>query len=76
MKDEVNEGRIAVTSGMTGEGDGRLTGVSLNNGSAIGDNAGFVNYTVDLFQELAKPEDLAKLMPKPMLKGIQVLEQI
>ena len=47
LKDEVNEGRIAVTSGMTGEGDGRLIGVSLNNGSAIGDNAGFVNYTVD-----------------------------
>ena len=31
---------------MTSEGDGEMLGVSLNNGSTVGDK-GFINYTVD-----------------------------
>ena len=48
LKDNTDGGHVAVKSGMTSESDGKMLGVSINNGSAIGDNKGFVNYTVDL----------------------------
>jgi len=47
LKDNTEGGYITGNSGVTDEGDGQRYGISLNNGSAIFDNKGFVNYTVD-----------------------------
>ncbi|MFV8375472.1 TonB-dependent receptor [Flavobacterium sp. LB1P62] len=46
LKKNTNGGSVTVRSGITSEGDGEMLGVSLNNGSTVGDK-GFVNYTVD-----------------------------
>ena len=47
LKDNVDEGLITARTGITGEGDGGMFGLSLNNGSKLfGD--GFINYTIDL----------------------------
>ncbi len=48
LKDSPNDGSATVRLGVTSEGDGETFGVALNNGSSIGDDKGFVNYTVDL----------------------------
>lgn len=47
LKDNADEGFVTVRTGVTGEGDGGLFGISLNNGAKLFDN-GFVNYTIDL----------------------------
>ncbi len=46
LKKNTNGGSVTVRTGVTSEGDGEMLGVSLNNGSTVGDK-GFVNYTVD-----------------------------
>ncbi|MFV8335826.1 TonB-dependent receptor [Flavobacterium sp. RSP29] len=46
LKKNTNGGSVTVRSGMTSEGDGEMLGVSMNNGSTVGEK-GFVNYTVD-----------------------------
>ena len=46
LKKNTNGGSVTVRSGITSEGDGEMLGVSLNNGSTVGEK-GFVNYTVD-----------------------------
>lgn len=48
LKDAADEGSATLRSGITSEGDGEMVGISLNNGTAIGMDQGFVNYTVDL----------------------------
>ncbi|WP_300025346.1 TonB-dependent receptor [uncultured Maribacter sp.] len=48
LKDSPNEGSATLRTGITSEGDGEMFGVAINNGSTIGDDKGFVNYTVDL----------------------------
>ncbi|MEB8345540.1 TonB-dependent receptor [Flavobacteriaceae bacterium KMM 6898] len=48
LKDTPNEGSATIRTGITSEGDGEMFGVALNNGSSIGEDKGFVNYTVDL----------------------------
>ena len=48
LKDDVNKGSATLRTGITAEGDGEMVGISVNNGSEIGDDKGFVNYTVDL----------------------------
>jgi iron complex outermembrane receptor protein len=48
LKDTPNEGSATVRLGVTSEGDGETFGVAVNNGSSIGDDKGFINYTVDL----------------------------
>jgi iron complex outermembrane receptor protein len=48
LKDTPNEGSATLRSGITSEGDGEMFGVAVNNGSSIGGDKGFVNYTVDL----------------------------
>lgn len=48
LKDSPNEGSATVRTGITSEGDGEMFGVAINNGSSIGEDEGFVNYTVDL----------------------------
>lgn len=47
LKDNKGEGSVTVRSGITSEGDGEMIGVSVNNGSPIADDMGFINYTVD-----------------------------
>ena len=47
LKDNSDGGSATLRTGMTSEGDGEMFGVSVNNGSAIGDDEGFVNYTID-----------------------------
>jgi iron complex outermembrane receptor protein len=47
LKDSNNGGSATLRTGMTSEGDGEMFGVSVNNGSSIGDDKGFVNYTID-----------------------------
>ncbi|WP_438423387.1 TonB-dependent receptor [Aquimarina macrocephali] len=47
LKDNPEEGSVTIRSGITSEGDGETIGISLNNGSAIGEDKGFFNYTVD-----------------------------
>jgi len=48
LKDNSNTGSATLRTGISGEGDGEMIGFSVNNGSSIGDNKGFINYTIDL----------------------------
>ena len=48
LKDQVNQGSATLRSGITSEGDGEMVGIAVNNGSTIGDDNGFINYTIDL----------------------------
>jgi iron complex outermembrane receptor protein len=47
LKDNASVGSATVRSGITSEGDGEMFGFSVNNGSSIGDDKGFINYTID-----------------------------
>ncbi|AUC85622.1 ferric enterobactin receptor [Polaribacter sp. ALD11] len=47
LKDSPDAGSATLRTGLTSEGDGEMFGVSVNNGSSIGDDKGFINYTVD-----------------------------
>jgi iron complex outermembrane receptor protein len=47
LKDSPDGGSATLRTGITSEGDGEMFGVSVNNGSSIGDDKGFVNYTID-----------------------------
>lgn len=46
LKKNTNGPSVTMRSGMTSEGDGEMIGISLNNGSEVGEK-GFINYTVD-----------------------------
>ena len=46
LKKNTNYGSVTLRSGITSEGDGEMIGVSVNNGSTVGER-GFVNYTID-----------------------------
>ncbi|MBE7653520.1 TonB-dependent receptor [Tenacibaculum finnmarkense] len=48
LKDDAKNGSATLRSGVTGQGDGEMLGVSINNGTTIGDDKGFVNYTADI----------------------------
>jgi len=48
LKDNITDGSVTVRTGITSEGDGEMLGVSVNNGTAIGDDEGFINYTIDM----------------------------
>ena len=47
LKDNPNEGALTVRAGVTGEGDGKMAGASLNHGFSL-NGRGFVNYTLDV----------------------------
>jgi iron complex outermembrane receptor protein len=47
LKDNIGGGSATIRSGITSAGDGEMFGVSVNNGSAISDDKGFINYTLD-----------------------------
>ena len=46
LKKNTNGGSVTLRTGITGKGDGETYGISLNNGSSVGEK-GFINYTVD-----------------------------
>jgi len=46
LKKNNNAGSVTVRSGITSEGDGEMLGVSLNQGTTVGEK-GFLNYTID-----------------------------
>ena len=46
LKDNKDEGSVTLRTGITGEGDGEMLGISVNNGARVTDK-GFINYTVD-----------------------------
>ena len=48
LKDTPNSGSATVRTGITSEGDGEMLGISVNNGTAIGEDKGFINYTIDM----------------------------
>jgi len=48
LKDNPGGGYVTANTGVTSEGDGERVGFSLNNGSSIFGDKGFVNYTIDL----------------------------
>jgi iron complex outermembrane receptor protein len=46
LKKGHGDGSVTVRTGITTEGDGEMLGVSVNNGTTVGDK-GFLNYTLD-----------------------------
>ncbi|PHS06692.1 MAG: ferric enterobactin receptor [Kordia sp.] len=48
LKDDYKNGSSTLRTGITGEGDGEMFGFSINNGSTLGKENGFINYTIDL----------------------------
>jgi iron complex outermembrane receptor protein len=46
LKDDADYGSTTLRTGITGEGDGESYGMSINNGSSLGED-GFINYTID-----------------------------
>ncbi|MBP6180439.1 TonB-dependent receptor [Flavobacterium sp.] len=46
LKKNTNGGSATLRSGITSEGDGEMFGLSINNGTTVGEK-GFVNYTLD-----------------------------
>jgi iron complex outermembrane receptor protein len=46
LKKNTTIGSATLRSGITSEGDGEMFGISLNNGSTVGEK-GFINYTID-----------------------------
>ena len=47
LKDDIEYGSATLRTGITSEGDGEMIGISVNNGTSIGDGKGFLNYTID-----------------------------
>ncbi|TYP98914.1 iron complex outermembrane receptor protein [Tenacibaculum adriaticum] len=47
LKEDTKNGSATFRSGITSEGDGEMLGVSINNGTTIGEDKGFINYTAD-----------------------------
>ncbi|MFQ3180474.1 MAG: iron complex outermembrane receptor protein [Polaribacter sp.] len=52
LKDSPDGGSATLRTGVTSAGDGEMFGVSVNNGTTIGDDNGFINYTVDFSKTL------------------------
>ena len=46
LKDDAEYGSATLRTGITGEGDGESYGMTVNNGSSLGED-GFLNYTID-----------------------------
>jgi iron complex outermembrane recepter protein len=46
LKKNNNGGAVTLRTGITGKGDGKMYGISFNNGSTVGEK-GFINYTID-----------------------------
>nr|WP_309597401.1 TonB-dependent receptor plug domain-containing protein [Flavobacterium davisii] len=67
LKSNPNSGSGTIRTGITGKGDGKMIGVSLNNGTTAFNEKGFVNYTLD-FSKVTLANRPALLMRKENLK--------
>lgn len=47
LKSSPNSGSATLRTGITGKGGGEMIGVSVNNGTTIFEDKGFLNYTID-----------------------------
>ncbi|ANO48419.1 putative TonB-dependent outer membrane siderophore receptor [Flavobacterium columnare] len=47
LKNNPNSGSTTLRTGITGKGDGKMIGASLNNGTTAFNEKGFINYTLD-----------------------------
>ena len=47
LKNSPNSGSTTLRTGITGEGDGEMVGVSINNGTTTFNDSGFLNYTLE-----------------------------
>jgi iron complex outermembrane receptor protein len=47
LKDNTDGGSVTLRTGITSAGDGKMMGISLNNGISVSDK-GYINYTIDL----------------------------
>jgi iron complex outermembrane recepter protein len=47
LKKNSSGGAVTLRTGITSKGDGKMYGISLNNGTTVGEK-GFINYTIDL----------------------------
>ncbi|MCL9804572.1 TonB-dependent receptor [Flavobacterium amniphilum] len=47
LKNSANAGSATLRTGITGKGGGEMLGVSINNGTTIFEEKGFLNYTID-----------------------------
>lgn len=47
LKNSSKSGSATLRTGVTGEGDGEMLGVSINNGTTTFNESGFLNYTLD-----------------------------
>ncbi|MDA9128230.1 TonB-dependent receptor [Flavobacteriaceae bacterium] len=47
LKDDIDLGSTTLRTGLTSHGDGEMVGITINNGTGIGDDIGFINYTLD-----------------------------
>jgi len=48
LKDDYKSGSATLRTGITSESDGEMLAISVNNGSTITKDNGFINYTIDL----------------------------
>ncbi len=48
LKNSADTGSATLRTGITSEGDGEMFGFAVNNGSPVGEDKGFINYTIDL----------------------------
>lgn len=46
LKKNSTDGSVTLRTGITAEGDGEMLGITVNNGTTVGDK-GFLNYTID-----------------------------
>ncbi len=53
LKDDIDLGSTTLRTGLTSHGDGEMVGITINNGTHIGDDKGFINYTMDFSKVFA-----------------------
>ncbi|WP_238857774.1 TonB-dependent receptor [Poritiphilus flavus] len=47
LKNDTEYSSATLRTGITSEGDGEVFGIALNSGAPLGDDKGFINYTID-----------------------------
>ena len=53
LKDDASNGGVTFNSGISAKGDGEMFGIGINNGTRIGEDSGFLNYSVDFSRTLS-----------------------
>ncbi len=72
LKKNTNGGSATLRTGITGKGDGKMYGISINNGSTIGEK-GFINYTIDFSKvELANRPGILNAADEAAYWGVPI----